>query len=81
MVEESAPEREARDPEAFKPEEDVQAISPLGTSDQVLAFVKTLNDSSPYYERLRKKRPFPATAAPLTCEGHPFFADLPILPE
>lgn len=50
-------------------------------SDRTPTFVKTLHDSSPYYERLRKKRPAPTTAAPLTCEEHPFFEDLQALPE
>lgn len=72
VVEESAPEGDARDPETFRPEEEVQAIHPSGTSNRVHAFIKTLNDFSSYYERLRKKRSIPATTAPLTCEGHPF---------
>lgn len=48
------------------------------------AFIQTLNDSSPYYERLRRRRrrrAFPSDAGPLSCEGNPFFADTPALPE
>lgn len=69
VIEESAPERDAGDPKAFRLGEEVQAIPPLGTSDRAPAFVQTLNDSSPYYERLTKKRSFPSTTAPLTCVG------------
>lgn len=68
VIEGSAPEGDARDPEAIRPGEEVQAIPPAGTSDRAPAFVKTLNDSSPYYERLRKKCFFHLQQPPLTCE-------------
>lgn len=70
VVEESVPERDARDPEALKPEEEARITPPLETSGRAPAFVQTLNDSSSYYERLRKKRAFPSVASPLSCEGH-----------
>lgn len=80
-VEESVPERDTGDPEAPRPEEEVRVAPPLETSERTPAFVQALNDSSPYYERLKKKRNFPSDAAPLSCEGHPFFVDTPALPE
>lgn len=66
VIEKSAPERDIGDLEALKPGEEVQDIPPLETSDRSPAFVQTHNDSSPFYERLRKKRHFPSTTAPLT---------------
>lgn len=47
----------------------------------MLSFIQTLNDSSPYYKRLRKRRAFSSDAESLSCEGHPFFADVPTLSE
>lgn len=80
-IEESAPKKDAGEPEALNLGEKLQVIPPLETSERVPAFVQTLDDSSPYYERLRRKRAFASATAPLTCEGHPFFADTPALPE
>lgn len=81
MVEEGVPKRDTRDPKALRPEEEAQITPPSETSEQAPAFVQTPNDSSPYYERLRKKRAFPSAAAPWSCEGHPLFADTPALLE
>lgn len=80
MVEESVPERDVGDPEALRPEEEARITPPLETSGAP-TFVQTLNDSKPYYERLRKKETFPSVVAPLSCKGHPFFVDTPVLPE
>lgn len=73
MIEESVPEEDVGDLGALGPVEEAQTIHPSVASDQMPAFMKALNDSSPYYERLRKRRPSSTTATPLTCEGHPFF--------
>lgn len=80
-TEENMPGGDAGGPEELGPEEEVRVASAPDTAERTPAFVQTLNDSYPYYERLRKKRAFPSDAAPLSCEGHPFFADTPALSE
>lgn len=66
VVEESVPERDAGDLEAPRPEEEVRVAPPPETSERTPAFVQMLNDSSPYYEQLRKTRDFPSVASPLS---------------
>lgn len=80
-VEESVHEGDAGNAEELGLREEAQVTLAPEAVERVLAFVQTLNDSSPYYERLRKKRAFLSDAAPLSCEGHPFFADVLTLPE
>lgn len=53
--------------------EEVQVVPPPMASHQIPAFGKTLLDSSPYYERLKRKRPISTVTAPPSCEEHPFF--------
>lgn len=60
----------------LRAEDKVHIVSHLMSSHQSPMFIKTLLDSSPHYDRLRKKRPFLPTVASLRCEGHPFFEDL-----
>lgn len=81
MIEESVLERGGKSFKALGLEEEAQTVSPPVTSSRAPTFLKTLLDSSLYYERLRKKRPALTTAGPLTWEGHPFFEGLPTLPE
>lgn len=54
IVEESIPWGDAGDIEELGPKEEARVIPALETVERVPAFIQTLNDSSPYYERLRK---------------------------
>lgn len=87
LIEESVPEAGERSLEALKLGEEARTTPPPATSsrgpftNRGLAFVRVSLDASPHYERLRRKRPAPSTAIPLTCEGHSFFEDLPSVPE
>lgn len=44
-------------------------------------FTKVSLGASPHYELLRRRRPAPSEAIPLSCEGHSFFGDLPHVEE
>lgn len=76
-IEENTPEKGLEVPEL---EEEVKIVPPPALVRRGLAFVKTLLDSSPYCERLRKKRPASAITSFLSCEGHPFFEGFATLP-
>lgn len=80
-IEGNLPGGDAGRPKELGLEEEARVASAPETVERKPAFVQTLNDSSLYYERLWKKRAFPSDAASLSCEGHPFFADTPALPE
>lgn len=81
MVEKSVPGGDVEALEELGSEEEARVTPAPGMAERVLTFVQTLNDSSPYYERLMKRRAFPSDTAPLSCEGHPFFANVLALPE
>lgn len=76
LIEEKASGGHARGSEELGAEEEARIAS--APEVRVPAFVQSLNYSSPYYERLRKKRAFTSNAALLSCEGHPY---VPALPE
>lgn len=63
-IEESAPKKDAGEPEALNLGEKLQVIPPLETSERVPAFVQTLDDSSPYYE-LKEEKSFCFCYSPL----------------
>lgn len=72
-VEESVPDGGFEEEIVLGTEDEVEMILPSVPSHQSPLFVKALQDSSPYYDKLRKKRPlFPVTTS-LKCETHPFF--------
>lgn len=80
MVEESILEEDGRGYAKGVPFEidgEIQTVPPPAPSRQTPTFINTLPNSSPHYDRLRKKRHALFTTAPLRFEGHPFFKGLP----
>lgn len=76
-IEENVPEADSR--EEVKPsiiEDEVQIIHPPGPAHQVPAFIKTPQDPTPHYNKLRTKRPISSLGTPLNCERHIFSEDL-----
>lgn len=64
MVEESTPGGGLEEEIVFRIEDEVQIVPPSVPSHQIQNFIKTLPDSSPHYDRVRKKRPvLPVTAS------------------
>lgn len=57
----------------FRIEDEIQIIPPLAPVPQPSTFIKTLQGSKPYYNKLRIKRPRSFLITPLKCEKDPFF--------
>lgn len=78
LIEESVPEAGERSLEALELGEEVRTTPPTATSNRGPVtnrgptFLRVSLDPSPYYERLRRKRPTPSTTIPLHTRGTRF---------